>query len=179
MLFPEEVRTVLLSADPLTERPVTDTPDWAVFKERPKRRATLSDRWSNSGGMKGGRDLPFDSVCPFVRRRYGTVSGKHYYEYTLLHKRSSCIFEDKSATLFHILPTPPVLGDGRRAERVVQAGEQPVSVDRTAATASVVQRQPCSVGRKRAPQLLNATEAAIVNATAAAAGVQALQVARG
>jgi hypothetical protein len=126
MLSAADIRTLIVTHDPFTERPDTDTPDWAIFKECPKqrRRAKKSDRWANSGGMKGSRDLPYNSACPFVRRRYGSVfshhdphaKGKRYYEYTLLHQREDgTTFEDKSATLFHILPGPGETDRGRRA----------------------------------------------------------------
>ena len=125
MLSAHDIRSLILSPDPFTERPDTDTPDWAVYKECPKqrRRAKNSDRWANSGGMKGSRDLPYNSPTPFVRRRYGSVfshhepsgKGKRYYEYTLLHQREDgTTYEDKSASLFHILPGPGETDRGRR-----------------------------------------------------------------
>lgn len=123
MLSAADIRTLILAADPFTERPDTGTPDWAIYKECPKqrRRAKNSDRWANSGGMKGSRDLPYNSPRPFVRRRYGSVfydasgKGKRYYEYTLLHQRDDgTTYEDKSASLFHILPGPGETDRGRR-----------------------------------------------------------------
>jgi hypothetical protein len=125
MLSAHDIRSLILSPDPFTERPDKDTPDWAIYKECPKqrRRAKNSDRWANSGGMKGSRDLPYNSPTPFVRRRYGSVfshrdpsgKGKRYYEYTLLHQREDgTTYEDKSASLFHILPGPGETDRGRR-----------------------------------------------------------------
>ena len=152
MLSASDIGTLLLSPDPFTERPDTDTPDWAVFKECPKqrRRAKKSDRWANSGGMKGSRDLPYNSASPFVRRRYGSVfahndphaKGKRYYEYTLLHQLDDgTTIEDKSATLFHILPGPGETDRGRRA--VAPCDEAPRSVGRTtAAPERTRQQQP-------------------------------------
>ena len=136
MLSANDIRCLILSPDPFTERPDTDTPDWAIYKECPKqrRRAKNSDRWANSGGMKGSRDLPYNSPKPFVRRRYGSVfshrdqssKGKRYYEYTLLHQRDDgTTYEDKSASLFHILPGPGETDRGRR----VMTNEQDVSCD--------------------------------------------------
>eukprot|EP01043_Picozoa_sp_COSAG02_P014838 COSAG02_NODE_619_length_19446_cov_9.557141_6_plen_293_part_00 len=75
MLLATEIRALLLYEGPVSERPSTDTPDWAIYRECPKqrRRARNSDRWANSGGMKGSRDLPYNSSTPYVRRRYGSV----------------------------------------------------------------------------------------------------------
>ena len=153
MLSATDIRTLLLSPDPFTERPDTGTPDWAVFKECPKqrRRAKKSDRWANSGGMKGSRDLPYNSACPFVRRRYGSVfahndphaKGKRYYEYTLLHQRDDgTTYEDKSATLLHILPGPGETDRGRRA--VASCDEAPRNRTRTAAPARQQKSAPRS-----------------------------------
>lgn len=142
MLLATEIRALLLYDGAVSERPSTDTPDWAIYRECPKqrRRARNSDRWANSGGMKGSRDLPYNSSTPYVRRRYGSVFvhkdpghkgkrcaqcflGAHlcnggllnaarllacrYYEYTLLSTaEDGSLVEDKTKTLFHILPSP-------------------------------------------------------------------------
>ena len=75
MLLATEIRALLLVDDVMPERPSANTPDWAIYRECPKqrRRARNSDRWANSGGMKGSRDLPYNSNSPYVRRRYGSV----------------------------------------------------------------------------------------------------------
>ena len=75
MLLATEIRALLLFDGAIPERPSTDTPDWAIYRESPKqrRRARNSDRWANSGGLKGSRDLPYNSSTPYVRRRYGSV----------------------------------------------------------------------------------------------------------
>jgi hypothetical protein len=75
MLLATEIRALLLVEGVMPERPSTNTPDWAIYRECPKqrRRARNSDRWANSGGMKGSRDLPYNSTSPYVRRRYGSV----------------------------------------------------------------------------------------------------------
>ena len=46
-----------------------------IFVEAPKtaRRPRFSDRWQNSGGRKGSRDMRLNADCG-VRRRYGTVT---------------------------------------------------------------------------------------------------------
>lgn len=125
MLSAAEIRDLLLSRLNFPERPNCSTPDWAIYKECPKqrRRAKKSDRWANSGGMRGSRDLPYNSATPYVRRRYGSVfphgggklKGKRYYEYTLLRTNpDGSIVEDKTCTLFHILPGPGETDRGRR-----------------------------------------------------------------
>ena len=61
MLQATEIKELLLTTEPLPERPSKSTPDWGIYRECPKqrRRARNSDRWANSGGMKGSRDLPY------------------------------------------------------------------------------------------------------------------------
>ena len=137
MLSAVDIRNLLLASQPFTtDRPEIGTPDWAVYKECPKhkRRAKKSDRWANSGGMKGSRDLPYNSERPFVRRRYGSVfahgdptaKGKRYYEYTLLRQdEKGETYEDKSATLFHILPSPGETDRGRRAMLAAKSAANP------------------------------------------------------
>jgi len=109
--------------------PCSDCASW-VYKEtgdqRRKRRSRSSDRWRNTGGAKGGRDLPLNVPAPLLRRRYGslTPAAKNvqllgwiqanagqiktrfsYHEYTLLQKGADGgIAEDKTVVLFHILP---------------------------------------------------------------------------
>ena len=100
--------------------------EWAVYKESPKvkRRPMRSDRWANSGGIRGSRDLPYGFANPIVRRRYGTVGahadegqGRRYYEYTLLRQNEAGeTYEDETATLFHIMPATAGTGRGRPTE---------------------------------------------------------------
>jgi len=97
-------------------RPLRDTPSSSgmLFVECPKlsRRPRFSDRWQNSGGRKGSRDMRINSQLG-VRRRYGTVTVHstgtelHFYEYTLLRDMSreeSHRREDRSCSVFHVLP---------------------------------------------------------------------------
>jgi hypothetical protein len=129
-----QVQALLLDASVLLPtRPDTHTPEWALYKECPKqrRRPKNSDRWANSGGQKGSRDLPYKCQHPFVRRRYGTVTclaaaqgdddaavtTKRYYEYTLLmHDPSTggSVVEDKMRTIFHVLPPNATTDRGLR-----------------------------------------------------------------
>ena len=154
MLSAVDIRNLLLSSQPFTtDRPENDTPNWAVYKECPKhkRRAKKSDRWANSGGMKGSRDLPYNSERPFVRRRYGSVfahgdptaKGKRYYEYTLLRQDAKGdTYEDKSATLFHILPSPGETDRGRRAMLAAKPAANPPSREPSRRTSREVREGP-------------------------------------
>ena len=99
-------------------RPMVEASEHGVYFERPKasRRPRYSDRWQNSGGKKGSCDVATTKQVGSVvgvRRRYGTVQLKrrpgqrrHYYEYTLLRAAgmAATIEEDKTCTLFHVLP---------------------------------------------------------------------------
>jgi hypothetical protein len=101
-----------------------------VTSERSTRRPSGADRWRNTGGAKGARNLHMDGP-PQLRRRYGKVLPAEenqplldwersvqpvdstkalrlsYHEYTLLGspEGSSEVAEDKSAYLFHVVPT--------------------------------------------------------------------------
>jgi len=99
-------------------RPKVFNPDarqWC-FKETPKRGQIRGrekiDRWRNSGGVRGGSDVPPGN--PVVRRRYGGVYRDNtityrYHEYVPLRRvvgesGYEQIVEDRSSTLFHVLP---------------------------------------------------------------------------
>jgi len=157
MLSANEIRDLILAELHFQERPNTGTPDWAIYKECPKqrRRAKKSDRWANSGGMRGSRDLPYNSPKPFIRRRYGSVfthgepssKGKRYYEYTLLRtKEDGTIEEDKRCNLFHILPRPGETDRGRRVAPTAINGASNVGLKRPpsppAAKARMLHRLP-------------------------------------
>ena len=117
MLEAPEVGKLLLQArNVFAPRPLRDTPSSSgmLFVESPKlsRRPRFSDRWQNSGGRKGSRDMRINSQFG-VRRRYGTVTVHstgaelHFYEYTLLRDMSreeSQRREDRSCSVFHTLP---------------------------------------------------------------------------
>ena len=66
---------VYTPASPLTPSLLGGYPR-QIYLECPKqrRRPKNSDRWANSGGKKGSRDLPYKAENPFIRRRYGTVT---------------------------------------------------------------------------------------------------------
>eukprot|EP01048_Picozoa_sp_COSAG05_P007238 COSAG05_NODE_505_length_9196_cov_3.893591_6_plen_317_part_00 len=174
MLSAGDIRDLIVANLKFQERPNTGTPDWAIYKECPKqrRRAKKSDRWANSGGMRGSRDLPYNSATPFIRRRYGSVfthgdtisKGKRYYEYTLLRTLpDGTIEEDKSCTLFHILPGPGETDRGRRFAPPMSSGMTTV--------AKQPPSPPVSAARlpRRPPQLLMSVPApptAVANAPA-------------
>jgi hypothetical protein len=93
VLTAHEIRLLLTeNSVPFGERPNTCTPGDSrdVLCPKQRRRAKKSDRWANSGGQKGSRDLPYDAAHPFIRRRYGSIfcrdrsgddeKGKRYYE---------------------------------------------------------------------------------------------------
>jgi hypothetical protein len=91
-----------------------------IFKEKAemrKKRGGTDDRWRNSGGAKGARNLPAGGAPPIIRRRYGHIvqSGNEgsnlsvrYHEYSLLRVKADGapgeMEEDRSTTLFHVLP---------------------------------------------------------------------------
>eukprot|EP01049_Picozoa_sp_SAG25_P014119 SAG25_NODE_2395_length_1654_cov_1.477170_1_plen_282_part_10 len=148
MLCAVDIRTLILCSETFSERPHVGTPDWAIYKEMPKqrRRAKKSDRWANSGGKRGSRDLPYNSPTPFIRRRYGSVfpvpqgptdkpKGKRYYEYTLLRPAADgTIEEDKTRTLFHILPSP---GDTDRGRKHTLGGSPTASSSSSSSTSKL------------------------------------------
>ena len=73
-----------------------------------------ADRWHNSGGVRGSRDMCVkgsrDKV-PVVRRRYGSIVRDkkityRYHEYSLLRKSevSGELLEDRTTVIFHVMP---------------------------------------------------------------------------
>jgi hypothetical protein len=107
-----------------------------VFKEaagadRPARSGTdRADRWHNSGGVRGARNMPISR--PLVRRRYGSVS-RHgqilyrFHEYCLLRPCAtpaddptgdSGYEEDRSTALFHVMPKRSGRGRPSKAEAI-------------------------------------------------------------
>lgn len=93
--------------------------------------ATKADRWHNSGGVKGSRDMPPN--LPLVRRRYGAVvqadgsKGFRYHEYTRVRivespaidgsgRMERAIAEDRSVVLFHVMPKRTEKGRPSKSE---------------------------------------------------------------
>ena len=93
--------------------------------------ATKADRWHNSGGIKGSRDMPPN--LPLVRRRYGAVvqadgsKGFRYHEYTRVRiveslaidgsgRMERTIAEDRSVVLFHVMPKRTEKGRPSKSE---------------------------------------------------------------
>ena len=101
-----------------------------LFKERAGTRAApvrgkqskdevRADRWHNSGGVRGSRDMPMkgsEDSTPVVRRRYGSIVRNkkivfRYHEYSLIHVSADAtapdgmrIEEDRSTAIFHVMP---------------------------------------------------------------------------
>jgi hypothetical protein len=85
-----------------------------VFKETPtnrKKRTSSEERWRNSGGAKGSRNLPAGGE-PQIRRRYGRICQPHaststyrYHEYSLLRldPDTGTLVEDRANLLFHVI----------------------------------------------------------------------------
>lgn len=113
-----------------------------VFKEQagarvgePKsfaRKDRTSDRWHNSGGIQGARDMP--TAKPLVRRRYGSIS-RHkeilwrFHEYSVLQyivdpnaDSGHRYEEDRSTIVFHVMPKR--LGRGRPSKAEAALPEQ-------------------------------------------------------
>lgn len=104
-----------------------------VFKEDSRDRGTTrnnadkkADRWHNSGGVRGARDMPTE--CPVVRRRYGSVSRAgtimwRFHEYSLVTRVEDPteedgyrFDEDRSTTVFHVMPKRTGRGRPSKAE---------------------------------------------------------------
>ena len=96
---------------------------------------SVPDRWHNSGGARGARDMKI-SDTELVRRRYGSIlqGGQimwRYHEYCRVHVSSSTggvdaagkpcaqLQEDRSSMLYHVMPRRN--GRGRPAKSEVQA----------------------------------------------------------
>lgn len=85
-----------------------------------------ADRWHNSGGVRGARDMPVER--PVVRRRYGSVSRAgtimwRFHEYSLVTRVSDPteehgyrFDEDRSTTVFHVMPKRAGRGRPSKAE---------------------------------------------------------------
>ena len=90
--------------------------------------ADRADRWHNSGGVRGARDMPI--AKPLVRRRYGSVSREghimwRFHEYSLItpshpDERADAAAvddsEDRSTVVFHIMPKRAGRGRPSKAE---------------------------------------------------------------
>ena len=91
--------------------------------------AASADRWHNSGGVKGSRDMPPE--LPLVRRRYGALvqadgsKGFRYHEYTRVRiiealagsgQMERTVTEDRSEVLFHVMPKRTEKGRPSKSE---------------------------------------------------------------
>jgi len=104
-----------------------------IFKERNGDRSggngrskmdKKADRWHNSGGVRGARDMPAE--MPTVRRRYGSVSRQgtilwRFHEYSLLNRvpdgmSGMRLEEDRSTVVFHVMPKRAGRGRPSKAE---------------------------------------------------------------
>jgi hypothetical protein len=114
---------------------------------RKKRGGKHPDRWRNSGGKQGARDLPMDD--PKLRRRYGIIRPAddsqcvrpwRYHEYCLLYTdpASGSVEEDRTVILFHVIPP---------FKRPTGTGSTP----RTAATAARWLQPPQPMAEDLAP----------------------------
>lgn len=85
-----------------------------------------ADRWHNSGGVRGARDMPTEK--PLVRRRYGSVSRAgtilwRFHEYSLVKRVADAaeedgyrMDEDRSTVVFHVMPKRSGRGRPSKAE---------------------------------------------------------------
>lgn len=105
-----------------------------VFKEDSRDRAPnarnkydkKADRWHNSGGVRGARDMPTEA--PVVRRRYGSVSRAgnilwRFHEYSVVKRVPDAaaaggvrLEEDRSTVVFHVMPKRAGRGRPSKAE---------------------------------------------------------------
>jgi len=86
----------------------------------------VADRWHNSGGVRGARDMPTKAPC--VRRRYGSIARKgkilfRFHEYSLLRRVDDAsqpsgvrYEEDRSTSVFHVMPKRVGKGRPSKAE---------------------------------------------------------------
>jgi hypothetical protein len=144
-----------------------------IFKEHLGHRTAVygqqQDRWHNSGGVKGSRDLPL--VEPLVRRRYGSLipagaaksAGLRYHEYALLKTdgTDASMTEDGTVRLFHVMPRR----DDSSSPSTAQNG---AAGNHDAAAAAVAAASAESLGVSVPPSLAAAATAAADAATAAA-----------
>ena len=141
--LPAEVAARMLHDDSYDPgpRPVIFNGGQWLFKEKsrvrpPNARAVdrsdRADRWHNSGGVRGARDMP-KNATPLVRRRYGSVAqhGQILYRF---HEYSSLavvqdptapggqrIDEDRSTVVFHVMPKRSGKGRPSKAEAELPA----------------------------------------------------------
>ena len=90
-----------------------------------------ADRWHNSGGQRGARDMPAE--MPIVRRRYGSVSRAgtiywRFHQYCLIRWVADSSFpkgyrveEDRSTVIFHIMPKREGRGRPSKVEAEMSA----------------------------------------------------------
>ena len=94
-------------------RPTQDTVPWAVYVETSangNRRPNGSDRWRNSGGVKGSVLWP--AVGPRLRRKYGTVTKEQgdkllfieYTDYFDIKKNAANTCHGRSLAIYQALP---------------------------------------------------------------------------
>eukprot|EP01043_Picozoa_sp_COSAG02_P053793 COSAG02_NODE_5994_length_3885_cov_2.425251_5_plen_291_part_00 len=154
-------------------RVFSDSDSCYIFKEHLGHRTAVygqqQDRWHNSGGVKGSRDLPL--VGPVVRRRYGSLipagaaksAGLRYHEYALLKADGSgSMTEDGTVRLFHVMPRRDDSSLPANAQTSKGAGSQ----EQAAAAAASAENLGVSV-----PPSLAAAAAAAANAATAAANL--------
>lgn len=116
-----------------------------LFKEKSRGRAApharctahdrsndRADRWHNSGGVRGARDMP-KNATPLVRRRYGSVAQNgeilwRFHEYSALTvvpdldaPNGQRIDEDRSTVVFHVMPKRSGKGRPSKAEAELPA----------------------------------------------------------
>jgi hypothetical protein len=100
-----------------------------IRKKGDRNKEDKSDRWHNSGGVRGARDMPVKgSGRPIVRRRYGSVARQgvimwRFHEYSLLNvvadpttEDGQRVVEDRSTVVFHIMPKRNGRGRPSKAE---------------------------------------------------------------
>ncbi len=144
-----------------------------IFKEHLGHRTAVygqqQDRWHNSGGVKGSRDLPI--VGPVVRRRYGSLipagaaksAGLRYHEYALLKvDGSGSMTEDGTVRLFHVMPRR----DDSSSPATAQTSKGKGSQEEAAAARAAASAE--NLGVSVPPSLAAAATAAAKAATAAA-----------
>ena len=107
-----------------------------LFKESGasrKKRGVHDDRWRNSGGAKGARNLPAGGP-PLIRRRYGAICksqnaeavGLRYHEYTLLEPTGGGqVEENRSVIVFHVIPPPEFCQAAAQLPAPTQAQAEP------------------------------------------------------
>lgn len=105
-----------------------------IRKKGDRNKEDKSDRWHNSGGVRGARDMPVKgSGRPIVRRRYGSVARQgvimwRFHEYSLLDvvadpttEDGQRVVEDRSTVVFHIMPKRNCRGRPSKADAEADA----------------------------------------------------------